>query len=364
VQHERFMAEAIRLARKGEGAVSPNPLVGALIVEHGRIVSRGYHRRFGARHAEIDCLSHYRGTGRAATLYVNLEPCAHYGKTPPCADAIVASGIRNVVVAMRDPNPLVSGRGIRRLRRAGVRVLSGVLQERARDLNRFFVRHMVSGRPYVHLKVAESLDGKISRSGRTRWISSAHSRRLVHRWRAVYDAVLIGAGTVRADDPRLTVRTVPGRNPDVVLLDGRFRTPLGARIFRRGAKRRCFVCIGRTAAVRLRKKVVAAEAAGIIVLPFPDSRGRFRLGAVLKRLYQFRVGSVLVEGGGEIFGLFASEGPIDELSIFVAPRLTGSGKSAFDGPITHMRRDVKPRIMSCTVLGGDLLLQARFEEER
>ena len=195
--HERFMSECLLLAELGKGQVSPNPLVGAVLVRDGRVVARGYHQRCGGPHAEMNCLAHYTGDVRSATMYVSLEPCSHHGKTPPCADMLSGSGLRHVVVGMKDPNPLVSGRGIERLRNAGVEVTVGVLEREARELNRVFVTHIRAKRPYVHVKIAQSMDGFIaSPNARRRWISSAASRALVHRWRAEYDAVLVGAGTV------------------------------------------------------------------------------------------------------------------------------------------------------------------------
>lgn len=354
--HKALMQQCLSLAKKGRGAVSPNPLVGAILVKGGRIVARGYHRRFGGPHAEVECLRSYRGDASSATLYVNLEPCSHFGKTPPCTDLILRSGIRRVIVAMRDPNPLVSGRGIRRLRSAGVEVLMGVLEEEAAVLNRFFVKHITTGMPYVHLKLAQSLDGKIADSGgNSRWISSPESRSLVHQWRAEYDAILVGAGTVEKDNPALTVRMVRGRNPDVVVLDGRFRVPSWSRIFSVNRSRRIFLCIGRNAARRQTRRTAALRKRGIEVIEFQSERGHLSLKKVLRVLYSRGIGSLLVEGGGMVFSDFIRNGLADELSVFVAPRIIGEGVDGF----VMDQRGKRPRLfrLSASPIGPDILLK-------
>ena len=226
------MQECLRLAERGRGSVSPNPMVGAVLVRKGRVLGRGYHARFGGPHAEVNCLGSVRGSTADSTLYVNLEPCAYYGKTPPCVDAVIAAGVREVFTAMKDPNPRVAGRGIRKLRSAGITVHVGLLGDEAKRLNRAFIRHTTVRRPFVHLKIAQSLDGMIAGPRRdNRWITSSASRALVHRMRSEHDAVLVGAGTIRADNPLLTVRSARGRNPHVVILDGRLNVSPKARIF-------------------------------------------------------------------------------------------------------------------------------------
>jgi len=350
--HHEIMRECLSLAKKGSGAVSPNPLVGAVLVKGGRIVARGYHRRFGGRHAEVECLRSYRGDISSATLYVNLEPCSYFGKTPPCTDLILRSGIRRVVVAMKDPNPLVSGRGIRRLRRAGVDVILGVLKEEAVALNRFFVKHIATEMPYVHLKLAQSLDGKIADAGgNSRWISSPESRLLVHQWRAEYDAILVGAGTVQNDNPALTVRTTRGRDPQVVILDRRFDVPTGSRVFSVNRRRRIFLLIGRNAARRQTRKTTTLRNQGIEVVEFPSERGHFSLRRVLRFLYSRGIGSLLVEGGGRVFSNFIQSGLADELSVFVAPRIIGEGVDGFvmnQSSLFHL---------SASPIGPDILLK-------
>ncbi|MBP1657902.1 MAG: bifunctional diaminohydroxyphosphoribosylaminopyrimidine [Bacteroidetes bacterium] len=363
---ERFMAEALRLATRGGRAVSPNPLVGAVLVKDGRIVAHGYHRRFGGAHAEVECLSKYAGPLTRTTLYVTLEPCSHFGKTPPCAALLASTPIPRIVVAMKDPNPLVAGEGIRFLRRAGKKVEVGVLHGKAEKLNRRYIRAIKRKRPYVHVKVAQTLDGRISDGSKSgderRWITGAGSRRLVHAMRADYDAVLVGARTVAVDDPRLNVRGIKGRDPDVVVLDGRLRISESARLFRVGRGRRVFVCATNAACRENGRKVERLSRRGVIVLAFPGRKGKISLANLLARLYAEGIGSLLVEGGGEVFGHFAAEECIDELSLFVTPRFSRGGQFAFGEGSCWV--DAAGRMASeleVRQVGRDVLLHAFFD---
>ncbi|HXG01766.1 MAG TPA: bifunctional diaminohydroxyphosphoribosylaminopyrimidine deaminase/5-amino-6-(5-phosphoribosylamino)uracil reductase RibD [Bacteroidota bacterium] len=328
---EEYMRLCFELARRGIGHVSPNPMVGAVLVVGSRVVASGYHKRFGGPHAEVECLSSYRGDASRGTLYVNLEPCSHYGKTPPCVDLILQRGIRSVVIAMKDPNPLVCGKGIRKLRRAGVRVQVGVLRREAEELNRFFVKHITSGYPYVHVKIAQTADGFIAPPLKgKRYITSRDSLVLVHRWRAEYDAVLVGANTVKTDNPRLDVRLVEGRDPVVVILDGRFSLSGNERVFSSARRRNVIVCVSDTAYRNQRRKVERLEARGIVVLRFGASANKIPLKRVLDSLHKHNIGSVLVEGGREVFSQFIEQKLVDELSIFVAPTKFGEGIKALN----------------------------------
>jgi len=357
---EAFMQECLRLAARGRGHVSPNPLVGAILVRKGRVVARGWHRRYGGPHAEADCLRRARGPMKDATLYVNLEPCAHYGKTPPCTESIISSGIGSVVIAMRDPNPLVAGRGIRVLKAAGIRVRSGILEDAAKELNRFFTTHIARSSPYVHVKVAQSIDGFIGGARAPRYLSSHASLRLVHRWRAEYDAVLVGAGTVRLDNPHLTVRHHRGRDPHVVIIDGRMTVPETSNVLRRDQGRGVFLCVSEEAARRHPRKVGRLEARGIAVLRFRSRAGVIPLRSILARLYKFSIGSVLVEGGSNVFNQFVRGGLADELSVFVTPMLLGTGVPAFalcdgGGPAFSAAKEFHSR-----AVGRDMMFSARL----
>jgi diaminohydroxyphosphoribosylaminopyrimidine deaminase/5-amino-6-(5-phosphoribosylamino)uracil reductase len=270
---------------------------------------------------------------------------------------LAASGIGHVVIGMEDPNPLVSGRGIKKLRAAGVNVTLGILEEEARELNRVFVTHLKAKRPYVHVKIAQSLDGYIfSPAARRRWISSAESRTLGHRWRSEYDAVLVGAGTVRKDNPRLDVRMVEGRDPAVVILDGRFKTALNARALRGG--RRVFLFVDREYASS--RKCGQARALGTTVVPLKGEGGRLPLRSILKSLYRHGIGSVLVEGGADVFRQFVESRFTDELSVFIAPLVYGTGLPAFAGgyrDLSRMIPESRFRI-STSLIGGDIHLHA------
>jgi len=301
-------------------------MVGAVLARGNRVLATGWHRRAGAPHAEADLLSRLaRGGQRAAgaTLYVNLEPCTHYGRTPPCAPAILAAGVRRVCIGMPDPDPRVRGRGIATLRRGGARVEVGLLEKECRDLNAAFVFGVLHGRPRVTLKAAISLDGRIAtRTGDSKWITDVAARRAAHRLRAEHDAILVGANTVVRDDPRLSVRLVRGRDPIRVVLDGRLRTPVDARLFRSGSP----VWIATTRSAPL-ARVRRLEAAGATVLPLPSGRGGVSVRALCKDLGRRGIRSLLIEGGGETAAAFLEERCVDEVVAFVAPRILG-GKDA------------------------------------
>ncbi len=358
--HEQYMRECFAEAERGHGRVSPNPLVGAVLVRGGRIVARGWHRRFGAPHAEIDLLNKVRGDLKNATLYLNLEPCSHYGKTPPCVDRLISSGIRSVVVAMVDPNPLVSGRGIRKLREAGVRVTTGVLQREAKQLNKFFLKHITGGFPYVHLKIAQTIDGYIGGPGAPRWLTSVPAQRLVHRWRSQYDAVCIGAGTVTADDPNITVRHVRGRHPHVIVLDGRVSLKDSATLLRIMHDRYVFLCVDERYARRQRTKILRLEDRGVIILRFKGRKGVIGLRDVLHEAYKYGIGSVLVEGGSQVFTAFRDQNLADEISVFVAPFMLGGGTQVYATPNATGAKKFQPSETTVRTIGRDVLFNTRY----
>ena len=353
------MRQAIRLALRGKGRVSPNPMVGAVLVKHGRVLARGFHRKFGDPHAEVDCLRRVDGDLRDSTLYVNLEPCSHLGKTPPCVDLLLSRGVGTVVAAMKDPNPLVAGRGLEKLRRGGVHISVGVLEEEALALNYVFTKHITTRRPYIHVKIAQSRDGRIS-GGHTRWISSLQSRRRVHVLRAEFDAVLVGAGTVRVDNPSLSVRAVKGRDPDVVILDGALSLSPRRTVFAPTGSRRVFLFTTKSA---LRGKSATARefaARGTTVIALQANGGRLGLHQVMRELYKRNVASVLVEGGAHVFTQFLAERLVDELTLFVSPNFFGNGLAAISsGTLLPMARQVPERV-AVGRSGRDLMLNVRF----
>ncbi len=321
---EYYMRRALSLALRGTERTSPNPLVGCVVVRDGAVLAEGWHACCGELHAEraaLNCLESAEG----ATLYVNLEPCSHFGRTPPCAPLIVEKGVRRVVVGMIDPDERVSGRGIALLREAGLDVESGVLEAECRLLNRGFLRKVRLGRPWVTLKGAVGLDGAMALpSGESKWITSEGARAFAHLLRAEHDAVLVGAGTVRADDPELTVRSAWGRSPLRVLLDSMLSVSPGAKIL--GPS--CVVFSSESASS---ERVAAVGASGASVVRVPRKEGGLSLGAVLSELVRRGVCRLLVEGGPSVVSSFLKEGVADALSLFLAPRLMGQGKTFTNG---------------------------------
>jgi len=317
----RFMRMAVRLGRRGLGRTSPNPPVGAVVVARGTVVGRGFHRRAGAAHAEAAALQAAGRRARGATLYVTLEPCAHHGRTPPCTNAVIAAGVRRVVVGTRDPNPRVPGNGIRRLRAAGIEVRSGVLRAECDALIAAFRTHVTTGRPLVTLKLAASLDGRIATvSGDARWITGDDSRRYVHRLRAEHDAILVGSETILRDDPQLTCRVRGGRNPLRVILDGRLRVPLGARVLTKPAPAATLVFTARPATAA---KVRQIRDRGVEVVSLKAQTGRISIERVMRELGKRDVMSVLIEGGATVAAAALTAGVVDRLLIFFAPTLIG-----------------------------------------
>lgn len=318
---ERYMRMALHLALKGIGRTSPNPMVGAVLVRGGRIVGTGYHRQAGGDHAELAVLKQAGIRARGATLYLNLEPCDHQGKTPPCTHSLIQSGVKKVVAGMLDPNPLVSGRGFRRLRRARIQVHSDVLKRECRRLNEAFIKFITHQVPFVILKLAASLDGSIATStGDSRWITDVAARRYVHQLRNQVDAILVGVGTVVADDPRLTCRLAGGRDPWRVILDGHLRIPLTACLFQQRGSGRTIVVTGARVPPR---KVKTIELLGAHIWRFPF-RGRWiPFNALLKRLAKMGLVSVMIEGGGTTAARALLEGVVDKVLFFYAPKIIG-----------------------------------------
>jgi diaminohydroxyphosphoribosylaminopyrimidine deaminase / 5-amino-6-(5-phosphoribosylamino)uracil reductase len=327
----RYLSACLDLARLGEGETSPNPMVGALLVKDGRIQGQGYHRRAGDRHAEVEALDSAGPGARGATLYVNLEPCVHHGRTPPCAEAIIASGVAEVVACMTDPDPRVNGGGFRKLRESGVTVRSGILEKEALRFNERFVKFVTTGIPFVVLKAAMTLDGRIAAATReSRWITSEESRREGQRLRYQSDAILVGVGTVLADDPLLTVRHRTGKPIVRAVLDSRLRTPAGARLLANVDGGRTVIytlpATSRTARDRLRSKP------GVEVVEVEGEPGALGWRPVLEDLGRRQLVSVLVEGGGHVLGSALASGVADRMALFLAPRILGAGGlGAFEG---------------------------------
>lgn len=359
---EAMMRRALELARNGAGFVSPNPMVGAVIVGSDRqILSEGWHERFGDAHAEINALRGVRGSDLAgATMYVTLEPCNHQGKTPPCTDAIVASGIRRVVVAMRDPNPLVSGKGNQRLRGEGIEVVLGVLEKDARRRNEAYIHYIGTGRPFVIVKMAQTLDGFTALpNGESQWITGELARQRVHQLRAESDAVMVGFNTARADDPALTVRHgIRGRNPRRVVLDPGLRLQPGLKLFTDEERTNTIVCCNHDADAGHR--AVELRAAGIEVIAVRERRpGELELGEILSQLGERGIASLLVEGGATLAGSVVEAEVASKVFLFIAPKLFGHGVTAFKGkPIEHVADAHRLNIHAVRMVGEDVMVVA------
>lgn len=322
---KRMMRRVVALAAMGRGGTSPNPLVGAVVAKGSKVVGQGFHRKAGEPHAEILAIREAGGAARGATLYTNLEPCCHTGRTPPCVEGIVAAGIRRVVSSMRDPDPRVNGGGFRSLRRSGVAVEVGLMKSEATYLNRAFTKFVKVGFPFVTLKGAASLDGRIAtRSGDSKWITSVEAREHARLLRREHDAVLIGIGTVLADDPRLTARPARrawGRTTmRRVVLDESLRLPPRAKLLQTLAEGPVIVFAGPDAAAERARRLAGL---GAIVERVASRDGRLDLRAVLRRLAEMDVTRLLVEGGGEVHGSFLEEGLGDRLVLYLAPRIIG-----------------------------------------
>jgi len=329
---EVFMMEAMALARKGGVGVSPNPMVGALLIKNNTVIGSGYHKKFGGPHAEVYAIGSAKKSVRGATLYVNLEPCNIFGKTPPCTDLIISAGISRVVVGTRDPNPLVSGKGIAQLRKAGIDVEVGVLEEECKRLNEAFLKFIRTGMPFVTLKIAQTLDGKIADSrGDSRWITNTSSRKFGHHLRSLHGSVLVGAETLLSDDPMLTVRSVPGRSPLRVVLDGKFRISGNESVFSdKGPK--TIVFVSKKYSGRYPSKIKNLKKKGHSVIEMPsDAGGKIRLNNILKTLGSLGISSLLVEGGASTFSSFMREAVVDKFYILIAPKIFGSGVDSFSG---------------------------------
>lgn len=331
----KYMRMAVSLAKKAEGMTSPNPLVGAVLVKAGRVVGRGYHKRCGLPHAEVNAIRDAGQKAKGADLYVTLEPCGHFGRTPPCAGAIIDAGIRRVIIGMKDPNPVNNGNGTARLKRAGIKVITGILEDDAASMNLPYIKYITTGLPYLTLKMAQSLDGKIAtRTGDSRWITSEEARAYVQRLRGRVDAVMVGANTVLKDDPSLACK-IPGRKqPAKIMICGRKPVSPSARIFRDADKTKIILAVG------------------------PNGRVDFK--SLLKKLGGMGIINILVEGGGEIAAGLIGGALVDRYLFFIAPKIIG-GRSAVtsvegDG-IKFIKDAVNIRHMKASMVGRDILVE-------
>ncbi|KUK54423.1 MAG: Riboflavin biosynthesis protein RibD [Desulfotomaculum sp. 46_296] len=361
------MGRALELARLGRGKTSPNPMVGAVVVNDGKVAGEGYHHKAGSPHAEIIALDNAGEKAKGATLYVNLEPCCHYGRTGPCANAVVEAGISRVVIAMSDPNPLVCGKGIAYLKQRNVEVTTGVLEEEALLLNEIFIKYITTGRPFVMLKTAMSVDGKIAaRTGDSRWVTGPEARSWVHVLRNLYDAVLVGINTVLADDPLLTVRLPgeKGKNPVRVVVDSLARTPLNSQVLSQLAEAPTIIATTGGAGVQ---KIARLKETGAEVLVVPGDGPRVDLKRLMADLAGREITSVMIEGGGEINASALESGLVDKVIWFIAPKIVGGRLSP--GPvggrgITLMADAAQIENLTVTRFGEDICLEGYLKQFR
>ena len=363
-EDEHWMRRVLRLAEKGRGRTSPNPMVGAILVKDSKVVGEGYHAQAGEAHAEIVALERAREEARGSTLYLNLEPCAHYGKTPPCAPRVVEGGVKRVVIGMEDPNPLVKGKGIEILRGAGLDVRVGILEKECRRLNEAFCKYVLQKVPFVILKVAATLDGKIAtRNGDSKWISEEASRRLVHRLRDQVDGVLVGIGTVLKDNPLLTTRIRGRRDPYRIVLDSRLRIPEEAKVIGTSPSK-AIIAVTELAS---REKIEKLEKRGVRILILDSKEGRIDLKACLSRLGEIGMMSLLVEGGSQVNGSFLDEALIDKILLFFSPRLIGDPQAPgiFGGRgVSHLQEAIGLKEIRMKKVGEDVFLEGYLVSER
>jgi diaminohydroxyphosphoribosylaminopyrimidine deaminase/5-amino-6-(5-phosphoribosylamino)uracil reductase len=329
---ETYIKLCIELAKRAYGYVSPNPLVGCVIVKNNKIIGAGFHQKYGDNHAEVNAINSAKESLNNSTLYVNLEPCNHFGNTPPCTERIIRSGIKRVVIGTIDINPLVQGRGIKALKQSGIEVKVGVMENECYQLNKFFFKFIQKKIPYLNLKIAQSLDGFIAdKTYNSKWISSVSSRKIVHSMRSQYDAVLIGVNTAIIDNPQLNTRFIEGRNPLRIILDSNLKVEKSLKLITKNDDRKTIIFCSNEAIKTRKRKLEYLTSNGVDVIPVKKVEGKLDLKQILKILGKRNITSVLVEGGAGIFSSFIEKKFWDEINIFIAPKIMGNGLSAFAG---------------------------------
>lgn len=355
---EYLMLRCINLAKRGAGYVSPNPLVGCVIVKDGKIIAEGYHKKFGLPHAEVNAIDDALTKGidlKGSVIYINLEPCSHYGKTPPCVDKIIENKFSKAVIGIKDPNPVVAGRSIKKLKKAGIEVISGILEKECREVNKFFLKYITKGLPYVTIKAAMTMDGKIARENyESKWITSLDSRELVHKMRSEYDAVLVGRKTVKYDDPELTVRHVKGRNPFRIVIDANLSLKTNHKLFSDSQSNKTIIL---TSKVKNSKKASLLEKNFVKIIECRSQRSVIELNDALKKIAKLGISSVMVEGGSETYSHFLKQNMVDEILIFISPKVYGDGIQMFKHDF-----DFSGNIRSIEKIGSDVLFKVKIKE--
>lgn len=354
--YEKHMKKCLELALKGEGHTSPNPLVGCVVLDkNGKEISCGYHKRYGAEHAEVDALNKLGNEAQGGTLIVNLEPCSHWGKTPPCSDLIIKKGVKKLIIAMKDPNPHVEGNGIEKCKQAGIEVIENVLHQEALELNEVFIKNMTKNEIFVALKTATTLDGKIAtKTGDSKWITSERSRQEVQKIRNRYDAILTTGSTVIQDNPSMTCRMKNGKNPIRIILDRELKTDLNSKIYQNTGEK---VYIVVREDLEVPKNLAATT--NVVVIKCPCYNSKLNLQFLFKKMFEKGIKSVLVEAGGKLNGELVSKGLVDKVYQFIAPKILCDehGHNAFEGKdISEIKDTLNFSIQSINILNPDLLV--------
>lgn len=351
------MELAIELAKKGEGKVNPNPMVGAVIVKDGIVIGEGYHEKYGEGHAEVNAFKSLKEDPSGATMYVTLEPCSHYGKTPPCADKIIENNIKRVVIGMIDPNPLVAGNGVDKLKKAGIEVKVGVLEEKCKKLNEVFIKYILSKKPFVVLKTAMSLDGKIAtRTGESKWISSEKSRLQVHNLRNKLSGIMVGVNTVIKDNPELTCRIENGSNPIRIIVDSTLRIPMNSKVLQ-NKDNKTIIATTKRANIKNMQELLKKN---INVLIIDEKNGQVDLSALIKKLGELNIDSILLEGGSTLNYSALEESIVDKVMIYISPKIIGgeSSKTPVGGiGIDKLNDAFKLKDITTNIVDEDILVE-------
>ncbi|MCY6960535.1 bifunctional diaminohydroxyphosphoribosylaminopyrimidine deaminase/5-amino-6-(5-phosphoribosylamino)uracil reductase RibD [Clostridium brassicae] len=360
---KEYMKRAIELAKKGEGLTKPNPLVGAIIVKNNKVIGEGYHEFYGGPHAEVNAFRNATEDVKGAKMYVTLEPCSHYGKTPPCAKAIIENGIKEVVIGMKDPNPLVAGKGIKILEENGIKVSCGVLEDEVRQINDIFIKYITTKKPFCIMKTAMTMDGKIATYiGDSKWITNDLSRQYVHKIRNRVSAIMVGIGTVLADNPRLTTRLEDkiGSDPIRVIVDSKGRIPLEAEVLNIESNAKTIIVVIDKAG---KEKIQAIKEKGAEVIIAPEKNGRVNLAYLMDELGKRDIDSVLLEGGSTLNFSALSERIVDKVITFIAPKLIGgeTSKTPLGGEgIASMKDAIKLQNIKINTFGEDVMIEGKI----
>ena len=358
-----YMEKCIELAKKGIGTTSPNPMVGAVVVKAGKIIASGYHKKFGHEHAEVNAFKEAKDKDLiGATLYLNLEPCSIFGKTPPCVDLIIKKKIAQVVCGVKDPNPKINGSGIRELKKAGIKTKVGVLHKECFELNEKFFKYITTDMPFVTVKIAQTIDAKIScRKNEKNNITCLESRKYVHKLRAEHDAVLVGSGTVKTDNPFLTVRHFKGRQPFRVVLNSKFDINLKANILNDDYTEKTILIVSQNVYKAKQSKVNKLIKTGVKIYPLKvNKKGLFDIRTVLVLLGKTGISSVLVEGGSKVFTDFISKKLFDSLLLFIAPKIVGSAVPSIESDMLKNFSEIQFSKPDCKIIGNDILYKVKL----